>query len=182
MMDRFTGHPWDNTNGCTVFVCQISEELQPIFTMVSVKNQASAVMFEWSTGTVKMFETAGVIDTDLHITGIPGFGDSGHGHRPRVMVFRWDPGVSAEFYIDGGTKVGTGPVTVATQFPLVDMFFPSTIWNFVAGDSSLKKDAGLGFKTYRNSFLAYKRALTDAQVNQVGQFLADRFGANWTNI
>lgn len=76
-------------------------------------------------------------------------------------------GASSQGYIDGGTDLVTTDIG------------SHTLTGLTVG--SLYQNSQRG-KFNARSFIVYDRALTTAEINRVGNYLADRFGITWTDI
>lgn len=119
---------------------------------------------EWSPTVCKLFEVLGVDVANNDISTANLLTD--RLSKNMVLLLRWDPNVSAKVYRDG-ILMGTA-VT-----PVVDL--PS--------DPSAELDLmDMASQMDGNDILIYKRALTSAELNKVGRFLAGMYDTDWTTI
>lgn len=121
-------------------------------------------VLEWSPTQCKLFE---VLDVDVANN------DVSHSNllsdrlsRTVVVMLRWDPGVSAKVYRDG-ELMGTA-VTPVTDLP------PEATRELDVLDMGSELDG--------NDVLIYRRALTSAELNKVGRYLAATYSSPWTDI
>lgn len=122
-------------------------------------------------GTLKPYTTLDTNNTANNITGLPNMNT----RQAHTVVITWSPGAYLKFIYDG-FQGGTGPVTVPASLPVntsrsIDLFgaYSSTL-----GDPT--RSVGLNFVAL------YKRALSNSELNSIGQYLTSRFGGTWSNL
>lgn len=154
---------YDNTagKGLTVFVAFRVGVAAGTWTALLKKTG----VLEWYPTQCKMFETLDgeVANNNINHASLMA-DDLG---RNVLAVLRWDPNVSARVYKNGGSPLGSA-VT-----PVVDLPAEATreldVW---AMTSQLDV----------NDLVIYKRALTTAELNKVGKFLASKYDSPWVDI
>lgn len=122
-------------------------------------------VLEWGATVCKMFETLdGEVANNNVVHASLMADDLG---RTVIAVLRWDPGVSARVYKNGGAPLGSA-VT-----PVVDLPAEATreldVW-----PAPTQLDA--------DDVLIYRRALTTQELNKVGAFLAAKYDVPWSAI
>lgn len=153
---------YDNTSGkgLTVFLAVRPRDTAGTWNYLLKKTG----VIEWSPTICKLFE---VLDVDVANN------DVSHANllsdrlsRNMIAVLRWDPNVSAKVYRDG-VLMGTA-VTPVVDLP------PEATRELDLYDMASQFDG--------NDIVIYKRALTSAELNKVGRFLAGMYNSPWTDI
>ena len=176
---------WDNTKGCTIIIVQTGGTIdqgsaQRLLTWRNSGNHC----FYWdsrstsSTCRIQMFEIPGTEDGTIRITGQ----DMNDGF-PGIWIFRWIPGVSAELIRNG--VVDAVAARSPSSFPNV-VSYQTDAWfnnyNISQPASRGVVDDNFRVRGLLHSFPAFKRGLTNDELNTIGQFYSRVYGTPWTNL
>lgn len=133
-------------------------------------------VLEWLGDNIKIFTTVDVVNTNLWIQNLPDFRTG----ELMTLILRWVPGEAFKLY-KNGALVGQSTNTVAS--------LPTGTGREINMLSLQKSfaDQELGDDAYQdsnwiNTIGLYKRALTNSELNQLGNFLQARYGSPWANI
>lgn len=170
---------WDNALGWTIFFCAIHRSTGSI-RFLRATDLNNDVIFNWDSNSIDLYETPAVIDTDIHVTGLDHPGADGV-RRPHVAALRWTPSVATEAWYNG-LPVGSVIRVPAALADAEISVAGAILFDFQVFDGTLLRDAGLGIKTFFNSAISFRRALTDAEMNAVGAYLRGRYGARWSDL
>lgn len=131
--------------------------------------------FLWREDRLQVYETKGVTNASFWVDPLPSPFDG----SMRVLVARVTPGFRSQVYYDG-VLVGES-AAAPSLLPMEDLKEPATLLD-IGGQNNVLEGAGVGLKAYNNAVAFYKRALDDAEVNELGRYFADRFGGKWTDL
>lgn len=131
---------------------------------------------EWLDDSVKLYELIDTADTDYQMLGLPLF-ITGEIH---TLMLRWDPGVSLTLY-NNGTVVATAAQSPAS---IPDNQVRETRFH---GDqdtdaNDFSDPVLIAKNTYYNAQMLFKRAITVAEMNTIGQSFKNKYGGNWNVI
>lgn len=175
---------WDDTDGLTVFVCARFGGPTAVGGSEEHRHLSRVGIFEWksddTSGKVNFFATADATVAAANITYIePITSDL------EIMAVRWDPGVSAELFIGGGAALATATTPVssidATARSTEVLTYESNSFGFGQGHAQ-QIDHNIERQCMSNHLSIYKRALTDAEMDIVGQQLADKYNLTWEPV
>lgn len=175
---------WDDTDGLTVFIC--ARFGGPHFAGGDDDHRHidRPGIFEWKSndtaGEVNFYATADVVVAAANITYTePVTSDL------IVMAVRWDPGVSAELFIDGGAATATAATPAssidATARGTEVMTYRSNGFGSGSGEKQ-QIEHNLDRQCMSNHMSIFDRALTDAEMDIVGQQLAAKYNLTWAPV
>lgn len=186
--------PWTNTGGMTMFFPYRrgtdegrNTEWDASDFIIKQEQGSGVRVLTWNHNAIVQAETAGGADVGMSFSSLfTGMAD----HEKKIAVMRWDPGVSLRVYANGVLHAEK-LVGVATMMPLVaesgSTFFATRF--FSVGTVSLNTGGldpelidPITFQGW-SDVLLYDRALNNAEMNQVGNWLAASLGdVNWTDL
>ena len=179
---------WDATDGLTVVVAiRSGGPSQGLGGEAAQRILERAGIFEWlhddllsPTGQVNFYATADSAVAAANITYTAPT-DS----NLRLMAVRWDPGVAAELFIGGGSAHATATTPASS---LDTEARPTQVLHFVGntfgpgGGYDQQIDVNLDRQHFSNEILIFQRAITDDELDTVGEYLAARYNLSWAPI
>jgi len=172
--------PWDNAQGLTIFiVARLTSTPATVPELLRISNGANETMLWWKPTVVQLYEAANVTNTNLWIQDIvtPFDGDM------HVMILRWSPGVAAQLYYDG---ILQGASDVSPAYMPTDVVDTQTMMKFSntgdADQATVLRSSGVPRHCFDAAAAYFSRALSDSELNEMGQYLATLYGTVWTSV
>jgi hypothetical protein len=134
-------------------------------------------VLEWTALTIKMFNALDTTHVNYWITP-PEFKTG----ELMTLVLRWTPNQPVRLYRDG-TLVGS-TVNNLASLP-VNLVREITLCKLVGtqfDDEVLVGDDSYGEAQFFNAATIYKRALTNSELNSIGNYFVTRYGGAWSNL
>jgi hypothetical protein len=180
---------WSNTLGLTIIICARFSAINTIFPHgQGYHPHKHTGTLEWL-GTwnqsldhkLKVFQTLDVVDTNLWIQGLPDF----RTNSMSIIVLTWKPGLYTRIYRNG-TLLGQA-ATPAASLPTTGLTRNIQIFSGMGWPSStVPADPGgpgtEAISQLLNTVGYYRRALSIAEINSLGNYLKSRYAGFWTNI
>ena len=170
--------PW-GLGGFTMVICARLNSNAAQMTFLLVQREPDLVeLLLWRDGDVFVHGSAGDVIADYRITGVPSPGDG----DLKTIVLRVTPSVSTKVYFNGGAAVAQS-VSAPAAMPF-DETVPEIGCLALGSGLGPLREAGIGVQGHHwtNSIMLFRRALTDAEVNAIGQRLAATYGAPWSDL
>jgi len=176
---------FDNTLGMTIFVCaRFAGLTDPAASRVLVNRSG---VLEWEKGAsfstdghVRFFATADTSVPAADITYTQPLDSALY-----ILAVRWDPGVSAEVFIDGGAAAGSAASPAASLDTATrDTDVLQFRGNIFGGGGGLPQGPNDNIErmAFSNEFLIFRRALTDEEMDLVGDHIAKMYGLEWSDV
>lgn len=170
---------WDPFDGLTI----VWNGLLPIGLLVDLRTTAGLPVLYWDAGGAQLFAVAGF--TQPHHAAL-------HGtlplpvpaKTPTTLMLRWSPGSPVTLYRNGALLAQSPLGLLALDSAPLDLeqcvVLRGVYSTAQAPPSDPVKEAGIGTTTYTNALLWYRRAISNAQANFLGQYLRDRYAGAWS--
>ena len=169
----------DDILGMTIFIIGIP----PFGNLFNLVNSSSSKILVWDSTQVEIYSpTPGTANPAHWITGLTIPNNLPIG-TPTTMVLTWKPGVYLRVYRDGVLQgsAATPPATLTVFDETISTIMKGICQTFT-GNVTVLKDAALGLSTFFDGLFIYQRALTNSELNAVGNYIKDQYKTPWTTI
>ena len=177
-MENSDAEFWDATDGMTIFVCarfggNLSSEDSLLF-------MSRLGVFEWRNGVVRFFQTVDISVPNHTITYTQPADSSLY-----ILAVRWIPSSVADIYINGGAVAASAPIAPASidttpRGTHVLSFRPGPFGSGPGDPQHI--DANLERQHMSNALMVFKRGLSFAEMNVVGNYLSLRYDVPWATV